>query len=184
VEPAAGPVSHGPHRPHVAAGAGDGNPHGRPGAGRAADVAAGAGLRPGGGGPGADHPGAGRARPRGGRQRPAAVSAGPGEQDSLPRSRIAHPVCDPAPPGSDLPVQHLLLLFAAHFLNDAALSVLPPLLPLLVEGRGLSVPLAASLVSIQSIVSGLAQPALGHVADVVRRPWLLPAVLLLCRAGT
>lgn len=81
-------------------------------------------------------------------------------------------------------MQHLLLLFAAHFLNDAALSVLPPLLPLLVEGRGLSVPLAASLVSIQSIVSGLAQPALGHVADVVRRPWVLPAVLLLCGAGT
>lgn len=81
-------------------------------------------------------------------------------------------------------MRHLLLLFAAHFVLDASLSVLAPLLPLLVELRGLSVTLAASLVSVQSVVFGLAQPALGHLADVVRQGWVLPAALLLAGAAT
>jgi len=65
-----------------------------------------------------------------------------------------------------------LVLFLGHMLNDTYASFYTPLLPLLIERLGLSLALAGLLGTVHTVVNSLCQPALGHVADRTRRPWI------------
>lgn len=55
----------------------------------------------------------------------------------------------------------------AHGMNDAYASFLPPLLPRIMGELGLSVALAATLITTFSVSQSLLQPAAGYVADRV-----------------
>ena len=59
-----------------------------------------------------------------------------------------------------------------HFINDMYVGFLAPLLPLLIDKLGISLTMAASLASILSIFTSLAQPAFGHIADKMRHAFL------------
>ncbi|MDA0328717.1 MAG: MFS transporter [Gemmatimonadetes bacterium] len=58
-----------------------------------------------------------------------------------------------------------LVIAAAHGLNDAYASFVPPLLPRIMNDMGLSIALAATLAVAFSIASALPQPLFGYLAD-------------------
>lgn len=66
----------------------------------------------------------------------------------------------------------VLGLSAGHFINDMYVGFLAPLLPLIIAKIGITLTMAAGLTSILSTFTSLAQPAFGHIADNIRRPWL------------
>jgi len=73
----------------------------------------------------------------------------------------------------------LLLLSAAHALNDGYGSFLAALMPLLIDRFGLSLAMAGLLSSIRSSASSFTQPVVGHLADRLGPRWLVllgPAV--------
>lgn len=58
-----------------------------------------------------------------------------------------------------------LIVAAAHALNDAYASFVPPLLPRIMGELGLSITLAATLAVTFSVASALPQPLFGYLAD-------------------
>ncbi|MBC7097862.1 MFS transporter [Candidatus Bipolaricaulota bacterium] len=73
----------------------------------------------------------------------------------------------------------LLLLSAAHALNDGYGSFLAALMPLLIDRFGLSLAMAGLLSSIRTSAASFTQPVVGHLADRLGPRWLVllgPAV--------
>lgn len=58
-----------------------------------------------------------------------------------------------------------LVIAAAHAVNDAYASFIPPLLPRIMDELGLSIALAATLAVAFSIAASLPQPLFGYLAD-------------------
>ncbi len=67
----------------------------------------------------------------------------------------------------------VLGLSMGHFINDMYVGFLAPLLPLIIDKLGISITLAAGLMSILSIFTSLAQPAFAFIADKIRRPGMV-----------
>jgi FSR family fosmidomycin resistance protein-like MFS transporter len=67
----------------------------------------------------------------------------------------------------------ILLLSAAHLVNDAYAGFLAPLLPLLVEKFGLSLTAAGFLSSILSFSASMVQPLYGYLADRLGRRYFV-----------
>jgi len=65
------------------------------------------------------------------------------------------------------------LLFFGHLLNDGYVSFFAPLLPLLITRLDLSLTLAGALGTVSILVNSVTQPALGHLLDRTRRPFLV-----------
>ncbi|MBN1479704.1 MFS transporter [candidate division KSB1 bacterium] len=63
-------------------------------------------------------------------------------------------------------------LSMGHFVNDMYVGFLAPLLPLIIAKIDITLTMAAGLTSILSTFTSLAQPAFGHIADKIRRPFL------------
>lgn len=78
-----------------------------------------------------------------------------------------HVVASPTQPslGRLSPGRLAILVAAAHGLNDAYASVVPPLLPRIMGDLGLSITLAATLSVSYSIAAALPQPLFGYLAD-------------------
>lgn len=76
-------------------------------------------------------------------------------------------------------------LFLGHLVNDGYASFFAPLLPLLIDRLDLSLTMAGLLGTLRIVTNSLTQPALGHLADRVRRPLLVVAgpVLTICAMG-
>jgi FSR family fosmidomycin resistance protein-like MFS transporter len=68
-----------------------------------------------------------------------------------------------------------LLVAVAHFVTDAYNAFLPPLLPRIMEGMGLSIALAATLAMVLSISSSVLQPLMGYLSDRFGRRWFVAA---------
>ncbi|HEY7145465.1 MAG TPA: MFS transporter [Streptosporangiaceae bacterium] len=75
------------------------------------------------------------------------------------------------------------LLTASHLVGDVNQGVVGPLVALFVTQYRYSYAAAGSLILGTTIVSTVAQPLLGHLADRVRSAWLLPAGVLLASLG-
>lgn len=69
------------------------------------------------------------------------------------------------PTGQMSPGRIAIVVAAAHGMNDAYASFVPPLLPRIMGDLGLSITLAATLAVTFSIASALPQPLFGYLAD-------------------
>ena len=65
-----------------------------------------------------------------------------------------------------------------HFIIDLYMNLLPPILPLISRNMGLSLALAATVLSAKSITSSFLQPYLGYLIDQKQNKWLLPVSVL------
>src|SRR5436305_12120237 len=74
-------------------------------------------------------------------------------------------------------------LSAAHLVNDSYVYFLPTLLPLLIPALGISLTAAGVAVGLYQMVSSLAQPILGHLADRYPLRWLAWAGLVATAVG-
>ncbi len=71
-----------------------------------------------------------------------------------------------ARPGAGVPTVRIAVFIAlAHGINDAYASFVPPLLPRIMDGMGISIALAATLGASFSIATALPQPFFGYIAD-------------------
>ena len=79
----------------------------------------------------------------------------------------------------------IILLSLAHTSADVNSSAVPALLPFLAAAFGYSYTEAAAVVFCHSLVSALAQPAVGWVSDKRQCTWFIPFSILLlgCSAG-
>ena len=69
-------------------------------------------------------------------------------------------------PVAGVPAMRVAVFIAlAHGINDAYASFVPPLLPRIMDGMGISIALAATLGASFSIATALPQPFFGYVAD-------------------
>lgn len=75
--------------------------------------------------------------------------------------------------------RNIAFLATVHFFNDSYASFLPPLLPLLMQRRDLSITSATLLVSLFTFSSSITQPVFGYLADrVTRRYFVVMAPIL------
>lgn len=75
--------------------------------------------------------------------------------------------------------RNIAFLATVHFFNDSYASFLPPLLPLLMQRRDLSITSATFLVSLFTFSSSITQPVFGYLADrVTRRYFVVMAPIL------
>lgn len=72
----------------------------------------------------------------------------------------------------------LVLFSAAHICDDVYMNTLPPLVPILVGSAGLSYAAAGILVTFFTVVSSIAQPLFGYLADRYQQKWLGPVGLI------
>ena len=73
---------------------------------------------------------------------------------------------DPTPRAAGVSATRIALVIAlAHAINDAYASFVPPLLPRIMDGLGISIAAAASLGAGYAIATALPQPFFGYVAD-------------------
>lgn len=78
----------------------------------------------------------------------------------------------------------LLLLTAAHLINDVNQGVLPAMIPWLVTHRGLSLALAATLTLAANLFGSIVQPLFGYISDKTSTAWVIPAAVVLATGGT
>lgn len=78
----------------------------------------------------------------------------------------------------------LLLLTAAHLINDLNQGVLPAMIPWLVAHRGLNLATAATLVLAANLFGSVVQPFFGYLSDKKATAWVIPASILLATGGT
>lgn len=78
----------------------------------------------------------------------------------------------------------LLLLTAAHLMNDINQGVLPVMIPWLVTHRGLNLALAATLTLAANLFGSIVQPLFGYISDKRSTAWVIPAAILLATGGT
>jgi FSR family fosmidomycin resistance protein-like MFS transporter len=77
----------------------------------------------------------------------------------------------------------LALLACSHAVDDLYQSAVPAILPFLVLERGYSYTAAAGITFAATMVSSVAQPAFGVMADRRSIPWLPPLSLLIAGGG-
>lgn len=77
----------------------------------------------------------------------------------------------------------LALLASSHAVDDLYQSAVPAILPFLVLERGYSYAAAAGITFAATIMSSVAQPAFGVMADRRSMPWLPPLSLLIAGGG-
>jgi FSR family fosmidomycin resistance protein-like MFS transporter len=70
-----------------------------------------------------------------------------------------------------------------HLMTDLNQGMLPALLPFFIAERGLSYAAAGGLVLAANLVSSLAQPLFGYMADRRPSPWLIPAGVAVAGVG-
>jgi FSR family fosmidomycin resistance protein-like MFS transporter len=75
------------------------------------------------------------------------------------------------------------LLTVAHASADISQGALPVLLPFFIAAHHLTYAAAAAIVFSVNLVSTVAQPVFGHIADRRSRPWLIPVSMLLIGSG-
>ena len=98
-------------------------------------------------------------------------------------------VASPAAPALSTPslrIQNrggLALLACSHAVDDLYQSAVPAILPFLVLERGYNYAAAAGIIFAATIVSSVAQPAFGVMADRRSIPWLPPLSLLIAGGG-
>ncbi|HET9029514.1 MAG TPA: MFS transporter [Candidatus Aquilonibacter sp.] len=78
----------------------------------------------------------------------------------------------------------LLLLTAAHLVNDINQGVLPVMIPWLITHRGLNLATAATLVLAANLFGSVVQPLFGYLSDKKSTAWVIPAAILLATGGT
>ncbi len=78
----------------------------------------------------------------------------------------------------------LLLLTAAHLMNDINQGVLPAMIPWLVAHRGLSLTLAATLTLAANLFGSVVQPLFGYLSDKRSSAWVIPVAVLFATSGT
>ena len=73
----------------------------------------------------------------------------------------------------------LVWLSGGHFINDIYTGVLNPIMPFIAAKIGLSMPIAAIILTISHIFSSLLQPLFGYLADnIVKRTFIFWGLLL------
>ena len=86
----------------------------------------------------------------------------------LPRRNVIPPdqtTTAASPPASPSPLRIAIIIALAHGINDAYASIVPPLLPRIMDDLGISIALAAALGAAFSIATALPQPLFGYLAD-------------------
>jgi FSR family fosmidomycin resistance protein-like MFS transporter len=99
-----------------------------------------------------------------------------------PAAALAAPTA-PATPRRIQNRAGLALLACSHAVDDLYQSAVPAILPFLVLERGYSYAAAAGITFAATIVSSVAQPAFGLMADRRSVPWLPPLSLLIAGGG-
>jgi FSR family fosmidomycin resistance protein-like MFS transporter len=77
----------------------------------------------------------------------------------------------------------IIKLVLAHAATDVNQGAIPILLPFFIAEHHISYAAAATMVFATNIVSTIAQPVFGYVADRRSRPWLIPVAMLCAGAG-
>ena len=77
----------------------------------------------------------------------------------------------------------IIKLVLAHTATDVNQGAIPILLPFFIAEHHISYAAAATMVFATNIVSTIAQPVFGYVADRRPRPWLIPAAMLCAGVG-
>ncbi|WP_419162666.1 MFS transporter [Candidatus Palauibacter sp.] len=108
---------------------------------------------------------------------PQAPVIGTGSEPTLhePSAALANPSAGVAPRFNLRPGAVVALIVVSHTTIDAYTAFLPPLLPRIMDGFGLSIALAATLSTALSIATALPQPAFGYLADRFGRRAFLAA---------
>ena len=75
------------------------------------------------------------------------------------------------------------LLCAGHLFTDIPQGALPVIIPFMITEYGFNYTAAASLVFALNLVSSVAQPVFGVLADKASKPWILSAGILLAGGG-
>ena len=98
----------------------------------------------------------------------------------LQSERIETSAVTPSPRPAETPAVRIAIIIAlAHGINDAYASIVPPLLPRIMDGLDLSIAAAATLGASFSIATALPQPFFGYVADRFGRRTLAVGGMLL-----
>ena len=77
----------------------------------------------------------------------------------------------------------IIKLVLAHAATDVNQGAIPILLPFFIAEHHISYAAAATMVFATNIVSTIAQPVFGYVADRRSRPWLIPVAMLCAGVG-
>ncbi len=99
---------------------------------------------------------------------PRGPNPGPRTTSTLktPDANLVPGTVDAAPQSPGISATRIALIIAlAHAVNDAYASFVPPLLPRIMDGMGISIAAAASLGAAHAIATALPQPFFGYVAD-------------------
>jgi FSR family fosmidomycin resistance protein-like MFS transporter len=80
-------------------------------------------------------------------------------------------------------VRSIGLLVLAHAATDLNQGAIPVLLPFFIAEHHISYAAAATVVFATNIVSTIAQPIFGHIADRRSRSWLIPVAMLCAGLG-
>lgn len=114
----------------------------------------------------------------------------PEDFDAIARTAEQSEQATPAPRRSRLPAGAepldrvtVGLLSMSHLVGDVNQGAVGPLAAILASAYHFSYASVGSLVLGTTVVSMVAQPALGYVADKVRSAWILPLGVLLASAG-
>ena len=75
------------------------------------------------------------------------------------------------------------LLVAAHAAADISQGAIPALIPFFIAEHHISYAAAAALVFIVNLVSTIAQPGFGYIADRRSMPWMIPVAMLAIGCG-
>jgi len=75
------------------------------------------------------------------------------------------------------------LLVAAHAAADINQGAIPALIPFFIAEHHISYAAAAAVVFIVNLVSTVAQPAFGYIADRRSMPWMIPVAMLAIGCG-
>src|SRR3972149_11395527 len=74
-------------------------------------------------------------------------------------------------------------LVLAHAATDINQGAIPVLLPFLIAAHHINYAAAATVVFAANVISLLAQPCFGYLADRRSRPWLIPVAMLCAGVG-
>jgi FSR family fosmidomycin resistance protein-like MFS transporter len=77
----------------------------------------------------------------------------------------------------------IIKIVLAHTATDVNQGAIPVLLPFFIAEHHISYAAAATMVFATNIVSTIAQPVFGYVADRRSRPWLIPVAMLCAGVG-
>ena len=80
-------------------------------------------------------------------------------------------------------IKSVSLLVCAHAATDLSQGALPVLLPFFIIEHHITYAAAAAMVFAANLISTVAQPIVGHIADRHPRPWLMPIAMIVAAVG-